>query len=160
MRQERWGLRDAAPIHREAVSAWLTLMLSSGSSTLPIQCKNHNFSVATTITVGMYRQNHRFCRAMGMTAPPSVSNTWKNQFKGLLPQNWHLPLRKNWQNSLNMMPLVQSWAFPAEECSLHSISHCHITMQKSAADIYKPFSINFILFRFWLHFTMELWDVF
>lgn len=111
MRQERWGLRDAAPIHREAVFAWLTLILSSGSSTLPSQCKNHNFSVATTITVGMYRQNHRFCRAMGMTAPPSVSNTWKNQFKGLLPQNWHLPLRKNWQNSLNMMPLVQSWLF-------------------------------------------------
>lgn len=155
MRQEGWGLRDAAPIQR------MTLMLSSCCSTLLIQCKNHNFSVAATITVGMYMQNHKCCRAMDITAPPSVPTSGKkSSLWGFYLRTDHVPSRKNWHNSLNMMPLVQSWALPAEECSLHSISHCHITMQKPAADIYKPFSDNFILFQFWLHFTMELWDVF
>lgn len=63
------------------------LMLSSGCSTLPIQCKNHNFSVAATATVGMCIQNHKFCRVMDTTAPPSVPTSGKIQFKGLLPQN-------------------------------------------------------------------------
>lgn len=143
---------------RQCLLVWWLMMLS-GCSTLPMHCKNYHFSLAATITVGMCSHKHKFWRDADMTATSGVLTSGKIQFKGFLPQKWPPSTEEKLTQNSTRCQFHRAGLFPAEEFSLQAVSNCHIIMQQSMADIYNPSSINFILFQFWLRFTIELWSM-